>query len=275
LSSGAPQDVVVPPGARLSVGQLHSSLVAGESESGVLDLRRAVWVEPIGLVMLAALAEGQARLDRTLRLIAPAEPSIARYLARMRLGQVLEELGHEHELPQVRSWDTGSELAELRRFEGVEEPDRLGLVLFDKTAADRDVATALHQSVAEVGVNVPEHSERSGGYLAAQSTSGGSVVQFAIGDSGRGIAASFTDLPGLSDADGLDLALRQGRSRIPEPGRGRGLRKTQALVHGMGGSMHMISGNAFRTEHRRSSTAGTASAHYGGTLLQATFPVPS
>ncbi len=269
-------DVVVPSGGRLNAEQLHVSLRPTASvQRLLLDLRNAAWVEPIGLVMLAAMAERHVSrvAGGTVIFEAPRARSVARYLARMRLGSVPDNLGQEHDLPAVREWDAGHELVELRRFFGESEPEELAEMLFAKTETEIAVARALHQSVAELGVNVPQHSGLEYGYVAAQTTYGGTVVQFAVGDGGRGVAAGFDPAP--NDARAIEQVLA-GRSRKPDPGRGRGLPKTQKLVLGLGGSLHMLSGTAYRTHDLYGATFGGAptTRRYPGTLLQGTFPVP-
>lgn len=267
-------DVLVPAGGRLAVGSLHASLASADEEDVVFDLRQAAWVEPIGLVMLAALSERAQREARVVRLLAPQDVHVARYLSRMRLGAVLEELGHSHDLPAVNAWDRGSDLLELRRFQGTAEPDELGRMLFDRTRDNLQLAKALHQSVAETCVNVPDHARRSWGYVAAQTTYGGSVVHFAVGDAGDGVAAGFAPQESLDDAEALRQVLELGRSRLGV-GHGRGVTRTKDIVTGMGGSLHMISGTASRTVTRRGSVAAQATAAYGGTLLQGSFAVPA
>lgn len=237
----------------------------------LLDLRAASWIEPIGLVMLAALAEETVRQGGAVILRGPVTPGLTRYAARMRLGRIMNGLGQEHDLPAVREWERGSELLETLRFSGEAEPDRLAAMVFAKTEADLRVARALHQSIAELGVNVPQHSGLDHGYVASQSTYDGQVVQFAVGDAGRGVAAGFGDA--VPDADAVDKALT-GVSRIPDRGRGRGLAKTQRLVLALGGSFHVVSGTAHRTREQHGDTSGSAAVGYPGTLLQGTFPVP-
>lgn len=263
-------DVTVAPGSGLVTGQLHRSLTPATSPSVRFDLTRATWVEPVGLVMLAALAERQVRQGGAVKLLAPTNPDVARYLSRMHLGIVLDALGQEHDLPSVNARDTG-ELVELRRFSGTHEPDQLGKMLFDKTESNKRVARALHQSIAELGVNVPEHADLEYGYVAAQTTYGGTMVRFAVGDGGRGVAAGFDPAP--TDTEALRDVL-QGKSRMNEAGRGRGLAKAQKLVLELGGSLHMISGGAYRTHYPKRQTQGKSPNRYPGTLLQGTFGIP-
>lgn len=222
--------------------------------------------------MLAVLAERQVRSGGRVRLLTPEATDIARYLSRMRLRQLLDGFSQEHDLPPVREWESGHELLELRRFDGPDEPDRLGEMLLRKTQADFDVARALHQSVAELGVNVPDHSGLDVGFVAAQSTYRHSVVQFAVGDGGVGVAAALEDAS--SDGDALQQVMN-GRSRLNEPGRGQGLAKTQRLLLGMRGSLHMLSGAAHRTHYGTGASCGEATVTFPGTLLQGTFAVPA
>lgn len=268
-------DIILPPGGRLSAGQLHSAMaVAARDDQALVDLRLAQWVEPLGLVAIAVFAERQTRSDRSVVLLGPHRPDLARYLSRMRLGHVLESLDQDHDLPSVNEWDTGSRLVELRRFTGRQEPDALAAMLYQKTRSAPPVADALHQCVAEIGANVPEHSGQDWGYVAAQTTYGDTLVQFAVGDAGRGVAAGFLPERQLTDQDALELTLQKGISRTGLTGHGKGLQKARRLVTDLKGSLHMISGTAYRTTHARSTSFGSASTLVQGTLLQGTFAVP-
>lgn len=270
------RDLCVPAGGRLSAGQLHSAIIpAADPAVARIDLRLAEWVEPVGLVAVAAISEREAQRGRNVVLRAPLRADLARYLSRMRLGRALDALGQEHDLPTVNEWNTGSRLVELRRFTGPAEPDELARMLLERTESVPSVANALHQCVAEIGANVPEHSGEQWGYVAAQTTYRDTVVQFAVGDAGQGVAGGFLPDRVLTDADALDLTLRQGVSRTGLTGHGRGLQKAKTLVNGLGGSVHMASGTAYRTQHRLSASAGSATHAYDGTLLQGSFPVPS
>ncbi len=269
-------DFVVPPGGRLSVGQVHSAIVpASTVDHAVVDLRLAQWVEPIGLVAVAAFAEMETLRGRRVVLRAPQRPDVARYLSRMRLGLALQNLDQEHDLPAVHEWNSGSRLVELRRFIGADEPDELGRMLFNRTASLPPMANALHQCVAELGANVPEHSGEDWGYVAAQTTYGDTVVQFAVGDAGNGVAASFTPNCALTDEEALHLTLQRGVSRTGMPGHGQGLKKVRQLMADLQGNVHMVSGTAHRTTYRRATASGSATHGYQGTLLQGTFPVPT
>ena len=269
-------DLVVPSAGRLSVGQIHTAVVpSGHPDVAVVDLELVEWVEPIGLVAVAAFVEGQVRRGRRVRLRAPRRPELARYLSRMRLGRVLDAVRAEHDLPAVSEWDTGTRLVELRRFTGAREPDELARMLLERTREVPAVASALHQCVAEIGGNVPEHSGQPWGYVAVQTTFRDTVVQFAVGDAGRGVAAGFAPRRRLTDEQGVELALERGVSRTGLVGHGRGLQKARRLVTGMRGNVHMVSGTAHRTTFAGSTSYGSATHGYPGTLLQGSFPWPA
>lgn len=269
-------DLVVPSAGRLSVGQVHSALVpTGREGVALVDLELVEWVEPVGLVAIAAFAEGQVRRGRRVVLRAPRRPELARYLSRMRLGRVLDDVRAEHDLPPVSEWDTGRRLVELRRFTGTAEPDELAHMLLERTRDVPAVADALHQCVAEIGGNVPEHSGQPWGYVAAQTTFRDSVVQFAVGDAGRGVAAGFAPERQLTDEEAVELTLERGVSRTGLVGHGRGLQKARRLVTGMRGNVHMVSGTAHRTTFLGATSYGSATYGYPGTLLQGSFPLPA
>lgn len=274
-------DLVVPAAGRLSVGHVHDALVpASRGGTALVDLRLVEWVEPVGLVAVASFAEGEARRGRRVLLRSPRRPELARYLSRMRLGRVLDALliapglHVEHDLPPVHEWDTASRLVELRRFTGTAEPDELARMLLERTSSLPEVADALHQCVAELGSNVPEHSGQAWGYVAAQTTFRDTVVQFAVGDAGRGVAAGFAPRLVLTDEQAVQLTLEQGVSRTGLVGHGRGLQKARRLVTALRGHVHMVSGTAHRTTSSGSTSYGSATSAYRGTLLQGSFPLP-
>lgn len=267
-------DLVVPSAGRLSVGQIHTALVPSTCDGlALVDLELVEWVEPVGLVAIAAFVEGQVRRGRRVVLRAPRRPELARYLSRMRLGRVLDDVQVEHDLPPVSAWDTGSRLVELRRFTGTSEPDELAHMLLERTRDLPTVADALHQCVAEIGGNVPEHSGQAWGYVAAQTTFRDTVVQFAVGDAGRGVAAGFAPTRQLTDEEAVELTLEHGVSRTGLVGHGRGLQKARRLLTGMRGNMHMVSGTAHRSAFLGSVSYGSATYGYPGTLLQGSFPL--
>lgn len=236
-----------------------------------LDLRRMRFCEPLGLVALAAFAEGALLAGERVVVRGPTEPSIARYLSRMRLGAVLAGLGVEHDLPVVDEHDTGERLFELATFDGARGAGALAeLVHRAVEADDLEAAGALYDGVCEAGQNVAHHSGRARGFLAAQRTHQGSRLLFAVADSGRGMLATLRGRGATSDADALKLALTPGLSGTPDQSRGVGLAEVLARVT----SLHLLSGTASVTAAGRRRWYSTAERPFPGTVVQGEVRLP-
>lgn len=209
-----------------------------------INLRRLKWIEPAGLVAVAAVAE-QARLDnRRVQVLAPAGLSEANYLSRMGLPGVFEDMGVVSDLPSVQRHGSRGEnmLLTLRRFEGEAGADALATLLFDLVEPkDGELAGPLHEVAAEMAGNAAEHSTRGHGYLAAQTTYNGQFVQFAVADSGIGIWQTLGDYGLANEQEALDRVLApKGLSSRPSGG-GRGLPLTRRLVTERGGTFRVTS----------------------------------
>ncbi|MDP9396832.1 MAG: hypothetical protein M3P96_02955 [Actinomycetota bacterium] len=234
-----------------------------------IDLRGLTWCEPVGLVGIAAFAERYLLRDDRVVVIRPRDDSRARYLARMRLGSVLEALGAEHDLPTVRERQLSDALLELTPFDGARGAGSLAAHVHGVVSQyDIEAANALHSGLCEAGQNVAHHSGRQRGFLAAQRTHNGRRLLFAVGDSGRGMRYTLRERGAKSDRDALLLALRRGVSRCSDVGRGVGLPDVLELVLGLSGSLHLASGGACVTVRDGRFTMGRADRHFRGTLLQ-------
>lgn len=173
-------DLVVRRGGKCSAERLLANLcLAVDPAVAKIDLTYSTWCEPAGLVAVAAFAEEQRILGRAVQVMAPRDPNQVNYLARMHLGQVLDELGCEHSITPVRE-SQDVELLELQRFEGEDGAADLAGLVYEKTAADPAVAAALHKSIGEIGGNVSQHSGKTIGYVAAASTYRRRRIEFAV-----------------------------------------------------------------------------------------------
>jgi hypothetical protein len=170
------------------------SLTEGASPAGKcrIDLRAALLVEPLELVEIAARAEYHRRRGDYVEFLAPDDTAVANYLARMRLGWALTELGVDHDLPYVPERDLAGQLLELTYFEGADRSDELAEMVYSRVAAESPPsAAALYTSLCEVGQNVPEHADVAGGWAAAQATLRQGAMRFAVADSGIGMRRSL------------------------------------------------------------------------------------
>lgn len=215
-------------------------LVIGESllrgltpseEHTSINLSRANFVRPSGLVAVMCLASAAIRAGRRVSFTPPPfDTGASGYLYRMRLHEHLEELGITPNLRRVKFHDTGNNLYELDSFSTSEGAGRLATQVFDlgrSAGFDDAAARSLYTVVQEAAGNVVEHSDPQGsprGYIALQSYRRAGSVEFAIGDPGIGLRASLSEKHDVSDdQQSVELAMQYGVSGTGRTGRGRGL----------------------------------------------------
>lgn len=129
----------------------------------LVDLSRAEWFTPFGLVSVLAFIDRQCRDGLLVAFVPPADRNKAGYLNRMRLGDRLDELGVAHTLPFVPSRNN-SNLMELHSFDSVSNMERFAQHIHDSVApTDGKYARALYRSLSEAGENVELHSGLSNG----------------------------------------------------------------------------------------------------------------
>lgn len=241
-----------------------------DSSTELLDLSDVSWLDPVHLVGVAALAHRAARAGRRLR-VTGLDGDQAGYAARMRLGQLIESFGGEHELPVVRELDRQDsllEVTELRTSAGVRA--LAGLVHDRVAGADPEVARALWHGLAEIGDNVCEHA-RSLGFMAAQTIHEHGVLRFAVADSGVGLLGTLADRGATDDRTALNLAL-SGASRLHKPGHGTGLPSTVAVVSDLDGEVLLASGHIATTATARGRRHLRLWAGFDGTIFEGSVP---
>jgi hypothetical protein len=251
------------PGTRLA-----STRVYTRNGARVVDLRDVRWVDPVHLVSVAAAAEAASRDGLGFRLHAPAAADRARYAARMRLGDVVSELGGTHDLPAVPHAGGADNLVEVGRLRGSADVVRLARLVYTRVAElDPDLAHALHQGIAEIGQNVCDHAQ-SVGFVAAQTIPRRGELRFAVADPGVGMLATLRARGADTDQRAIDLALH-GVSRLDR--RGTGLPATVRAVGRLGGYFYLASGAAatMLTPLRHTTSEG---APFRGTLVEGRVP---
>jgi hypothetical protein len=253
------------------LGQLTCSPQTGRTQ---FDLSGMTFIEPIALVAIASLAESAVAAGRRVELVAPVDPHIARYLARMRLDDVLADLGVDVDLPGVRERPLPNTLLEVTAFNGTSGATALAEMvhrLVEQT--DLDAANALFLGIAEAGGNVIEHSGRRGGFMAAQLTHDRSRLQFAVSDSGVGMLETLRGAGATSSASALLLSLQRGVSERPGDGAGIGLFDINEELTRLGGELHIISGNAALRSTARAPRLRVWTNGGPGTHVQGVIPV--
>ncbi|SOD70717.1 hypothetical protein SAMN05892883_0373 [Jatrophihabitans sp. GAS493] len=212
----------------------------------LLDLRQARFVDPFGLVALAALTDDAVRAGVDVKFLAPLDASCAHYLHRMGVADLFDGFGVAHRLPAVRRNDLGDRLFELQRFGAdAEAADLLAEQVFRIFAADEPAtARELYNSVSELANNVLEHSGESGGYLALQQFERSAEVIFAVSDAGCGLREALQRATSVrDDGHAIALAVRRHVTSTGEWGRGVGLNGLVRRTH-RGGRLQLWSGRA-------------------------------
>ena len=239
-----------------------------------VDMSSVSWCDVSGLVGLASVVDRARRRGRRVVVVAPKNRSVANYLAVMRLGEVLDELGAHHDLPSVRSHGAETILP-LQRFGGAADASHLATHVFDTVyPVDSDVAAALYTGLCEAGENVEDHSGQGGGYVAAQRYDRDGRFWFAVGDSGYGMRRTL----GLSRHEAHETAIRSalqdGVTGSGDAGRGNGLPDIARSIGKLRGNLLIASGDASVIRRRRPGevTARTHVGRLGGTVLRGLVP---
>lgn len=268
------RDLVVAAGGALEPGTLDRCVLDGRHPGRtVVDLRHLRWIQPYGLVSVAVFIEAQLALGRKARVLTPLNSSVAAYVARMGLGEVVTGMGGTHDLPTIRRHTAEGRLLELQRFTSSSAAEQIAAMVYEKlVASDEPRAAAIHQSICELSQNVIQHSGRASGFAAAQTTHNDSRVAFAIGDSGVGLLESLSAHSFANDRDVLAAVMRGGVSRTGDVARGNGIRAARELLTARSGFLHAHSGNALRTEFAADVSERTHAAVFlRGTILQGTI----
>ncbi len=253
--------------------QLRRLIPTARGAGAVIDLSWLRWIDPAHLAATAALAHGSVRAGVAVAVLAPADPDLRSYAARMRLGYVLTGIGVGHDLPVVAERDRRADLLEVRPVSTETDACDLAALLAGKVRADSATASsALYACVAEVALNVAEHAGAVG-YLAAQTIPSTGTIRFAVADSGRGMLSTLAPRGARSHRQALRLAL-SGRSRFADPDRGTGLPTTRRELIRLRGSLFIASGAASVLVTGSGERIGTIRPAYDGTLVQGVLRVP-
>lgn len=272
-------DIAVTAGGRCTDGGMpeHAAAPASTHLTRV-DLSGATWVDPMGLVVIATVLSRAAERGSPVEFVAPADPEVAGYLTRMRLGALLDTWEVPHALDGTGAASAGDRLVELTRFSGQIDADTLALRVHGIFApVDPVVARALAAALQEVTSNVLVHSRRRHGFLALQQyvVDGEQQVAFAVGDCGVGLRATVSRRhPCDTDARALDLAV-QRRVSGSGPDAGLGLSSVVAIASRRGGDVRLWSGSAFGvvTSPGGSSAQRRPRGHLDGTVIHARMRV--
>lgn len=268
---------VTPSVGRMSHAGIQKWVKDSESDSVVIDLRQATFIDTMGLTLVVAAAERAEIDEREVIFHAPVDPSVCNYAARMHLGECLAKVGVDARLPTVRERDLGNQLLELHRFDPTDSEelaDHLRNAIADHSGSASDAGN-FYAGVSEALENVVEHSGVHGGWAAMQTMAPTGVpeITFAVADVGRGLRASLGSRYEVEDdAEAIDLAFTEGVSGTGEHNRGEGLPDLHKRVRERGGILRVWTGLAAGTSQRYGPIkCRSADADYPGTIIYASF----
>lgn len=239
-----------------------------------IDLSKLRFADPASIVGMCVFATGAVKGGDHVEFTRPVSDDAANYLSRIRLPTVLDALNIQHHLPIVRERHIGNALVELSSFDSTSGAEKLAHHLFNAIEkTDEAAARMLFRSVSVAGENVAHHSGQDKGFLMAQTTFGGSMMKFAVGDAGVGIYRTLRQSGASDDEQSLRLALQAGVSRFDVPGRGNGLRELADQVQSLKGSLTLMSGRAVWSENRAPRTSASVLPRLRGSVIAGTFPI--
>lgn len=247
---------------------LRQSLRSGIA---VVDLSHLRFIRPVHMVGVAARAHLAQSSGQGFTFVCPTARDPGVYAARMRLNSTLDSLGAAHDLPSVVEHHN-SDLLEVSPIASPDDVRKLGALVHRKVrSVDPHLASALFESLGELGANVCEHADTIG-FVAGQTMPGLNELRFAVADAGNGLQATLARRGAVTDHTAIGLAL-DGVSRFDDPDRGGGLRRTAALVNELNGYVYVATGAASVRETGSGRTADTCPYPFTGTLIEAVIPL--
>jgi hypothetical protein len=151
-----------------ATGSLNSRTIphalTGSVDDATVDLGNATFLEPIGLVAVAALTDRAVREGKQVRFTRPSDFGVRNYCARIGLGKHLESLFVSHDLPTVQEKPHPDELLELRQFSSEFDGEQLARLVYDRVSddgstVDAQVPDTLFTSIRELAANVSAHAK--------------------------------------------------------------------------------------------------------------------
>ena len=256
----------------LRADTLGDALMPDEGDGVVvIDLANASFIEPAGLVAIAAIADRAAREGKAVEFVRPKDGNVRNYLARMHVSGVLDGLGIAHTLPKVNETPLQDTLLELQKFSDQSDGEALAAVVFDKVMGKTDayVPDALYSGICELAGNVCFHAVVEHGFAAAQTIPARNCILFAVADGGIGVQKSLESTHAPANAtEALLLAIKYGVSGTGEQGRGSGLSDVMDTVGGGLGEYTLVSGDAILVKRSKSTPlVGRLDHNYPGTLF--------
>ena len=182
------------------------------------------------------------------------------------------------ELPPVRP------MVPCTHFDNEDDIERLANRMEERFQTELvgygSILETCHTVFSELATNVANHAESAGGYVLAQQYNDGSgpKVEIAVADCGIGIQASlqrnrkYTEIP--SDADAIELAIKEGVTSLEDHYRGYGLyHVTDNVKKNNDREMTIRSGHGtMKLQGDGAITKEDGSSLYSGTIVNVIIP---
>jgi hypothetical protein len=233
--------------ARLTAGTFEGSVdlrPTSAEERCILNLSRCQSVELVSLVQLLTIMTLGRQHGARVEVYLPDRENVRRHLASVGFFEMLPEGVWMNYPAMARTRDRGEvvPLTRLNVNEGESAIDRLAALVYDSlhfTAREGFV-----EALAELGMNVIEHSEAEVGYIGGFRR--GEGLELVVGDAGIGIKQSLVDgdpsLARLTDADAIIHALEDDVTSKPGTNSGAGLPSVLRYADALAGDLLIRSG---------------------------------
>lgn len=247
---------------------------AADSQTCLADLTSATWICPATLVSLAAFLDRELlREGRNVKVVAPSDEDLSRYISRMGFARLLDDMGIGHNFGSVRANTdlNAKSLVEVSRFSKVSEVEELIAILTyrDLPPALRDV---MCEMLSEMAINVPQHARVEHGFLAAQVMDRGHTLKLSVADSGVGLFATLQPHGAESGRHAIQMAL-EGATESQRIGGGRGIRSMAEAVAASRGRAFLLSGQDMVTITSTGRAPWLHRHAYPGTVFDASLPI--
>lgn len=245
-----------------------------DASSIKLDLASVTFIDPLGLAVVAAVAEKAAADGLAIDFVPPRADDVCRYMSRMHLDECLNGFGSDADLPNVNERNTGHRLFELQRFDE-DSNDEFAARVFQAVRAQKgeNDAKSFYKGICEVLNNVIEHSGVKGGWAAMQvMPQRKDLISFAVADAGAGLESTLSRYHKIDGpVDAMCKAFEPSVSGTGAHGRGAGLDDLLRRVGRHRGNLQAWSG--FATGHNSGSRMAChqVGAAFPGTLIYAEF----
>lgn len=220
-----------------------------------LDFSEVEFIYPNALAILASLGFYlHSSLKCKVRQINPLRPEVNNFLKDSGFSEIV---GLKLECNQSVPQHNGTYIFKMKFFEFLDdyEIEKIIDIIEKELSLSRDIRSYIHENLAELILNVQQHSKSPFGCLAiAQGYPQTHRIRFCICDAGIGIknhlGKKYTDLINKNSVYAIKKALEQGvTGTTGNQNSGVGLPNFKEFIDFIGGEFIILSGNGYYEEN--------------------------